>query len=166
MKFWYDAANVDLKSWDEGYYKKILKGGLEAVKNTLRKMCSLGILVEVTTLLIKGENDCDEDLQGMASFIANDLGAHIPWHLSAFHPDYKMQDHQYTTMKTLKRASQIAKEAGLYYVYMGNVPTHENTYCPNCHTLLIEREGFVVIQNNMYQNKCPKCQRIIEGIWE
>ncbi|MDX1808837.1 MAG: AmmeMemoRadiSam system radical SAM enzyme [Sulfurospirillaceae bacterium] len=166
MRAWCEAANVDLKSWDEGYYKKVLKGGLEAVKSTLRKMVSLGIWVEVTTLLIEGDNDSDNDLREMASFIANDLGAHVPWHLSAFHPDYKMQDHQYTTIRTLERASKIAKEAGLYYVYMGNVPTHANTYCPDCGTLLIEREGFSIIQNDMNADKCPNCNRVIEGIWK
>jgi len=166
MKSWCDSANVDLKSWDENYYKKTLKGGLEAIKNTLKTMVSLGIWIEITTLLIEGENDSDEELKAMASFIAQNLGAHIPWHLSAFHPDYKMQDHHNTTLKTLKRAQKIAKEAGLYYVYMGNVSTHENTYCPECHALLIEREGFIVIQNNLHRGQCPKCHRAIEGIWK
>ncbi|WP_331774223.1 AmmeMemoRadiSam system radical SAM enzyme [Sulfurospirillum sp. 1612] len=166
MQQWCDGANVDLKSWNEDYYKKTLKGGLDAVKNTLKTMVSLGIWVEITTLLIEGENDSNADLKAMASFIADDLGAHIPWHLSAFHPDYKMQNHHATTLKTLKRAQKIATDAGLYYVYMGNLRTQENTYCPKCGTLLIAREGFRILQNHLTHNQCPTCQRVIEGIWE
>ena len=165
MASWLDAANVDLKSWDEAYYKKVLKGGLEAVKDTLRSMVREGIWVEVTTLLIEGENDSQADLEAMASFIANDLGVHIPWHLSAFHPDYKMQDHQYTKLHTLERAKKIAKDAGLLYVYMGNVPVHGDTYCPDCNTLLIDRTGYAIAQNSLVDGHCPKCNRAIEGVW-
>ena len=166
MAFWLDAANVDLKIWDDAYYKKILKGGLEAVKETLRGMIKEGIWVEVTTLLIEGENDSNEDLEAMASFIANDLGVHVPWHLSAFHPDYKMQDHEYTKLQTLQRANDIAKKAGLFYVYMGNVPVHGDTYCPDCGTLLIDRTGYTITKNSLVEGNCPKCQRVIEGVWK
>jgi len=166
MASWLDAANVDLKSWDDAYYKKVLKGGLEAVKETLRGMIKEGIWVEVTTLLIEGENDSNEDLEAMASFIANDLGVHVPWHLSAFHPDYKMQDHEYTKLQTLQRANDIAKKAGLFYVYMGNVPVHGDTYCPDCGTLLIDRTGYTITKNSLVEGNCPKCQRVIEGVWK
>ena len=165
MPGWLDAANVDIKSWDEGYYKRVLKGGLEAVKDTLRMMVAEGIWVEVTTLLIEGENDSDRDLTEMAEFIANDLGRHVPWHLSAFHPDYKMTDHQWTGIETLKRADAIAKRAGLYYVYLGNVPVHGDTFCPDCGELLIDRTGYNVTVNNLKEGHCPKCGRAIEGIW-
>jgi len=166
MASWLDAANVDLKSWDDAYYKKVLKGGLEAVKETLRGMVKEGIWVEVTTLLIEGENDSNEDLEAMASFIADELGVHVPWHLSAFHPDYKMQDHEYTKLQTLQRASDIAKKAGLLYVYMGNVPVHGDTYCPDCGTLLIDRTGYSVTKNSLVEGHCPKCNRAIEGVWK
>ncbi len=166
MASWLDAANVDLKSWDDAYYKKVLKGGLEAVKETLRGMVKEGIWVEVTTLLIEGENDSNEDLEAMASFIADELGVHVPWHLSAFHPDYKMQDHEYTKLQTLQRASDIAKKAGLLYVYMGNVPVHGDTYCPDCGTLLIDRTGYSVTKNSLIEGHCPKCNRVIEGVWK
>ncbi|ADN09237.1 AmmeMemoRadiSam system radical SAM enzyme [Sulfurimonas autotrophica] len=166
MASWLDAANVDLKSWDDAYYKKVLKGGLEAVKDTLRGMVKEGIWVEVTTLLIEGDNDSDKDLEEMASFIANELGIHVPWHLSAFHPDYKMQDHEYTKLQTLQRASDIAKKAGLLYVYMGNVPVHGDTYCPDCGTLLIDRTGYSVTKNALVDGHCPKCNRAIEGVWK
>ena len=165
MASWLDAANVDLKSWDEAYYKKVLKGDLEAVKDTLRLMVAEGIWVEVTTLLIEGENDSDEDLKAMADFIAKELGVHVPWHLSAFHPDYKMLDHTNTSLKTLERAQKIAKEAGLLYVYLGNVPVHGDTYCPECNTLLIDRTGYRVTQNKLINGACPQCHRAIEGVW-
>ena len=166
MKGWLDAANIDLKSWDDAYYKKVLKGGLEAVKDTLRRMVDAGIWVEVTTLLIEGENDSNEDLEAMANFIAEELGRHVPWHLSAFHPDYKMKDHKWTGLETLKRASDIAKKAGLYYVYMGNVPVHGDTFCPDCGELLIDRTGYSVTINKLQNGHCPKCHRAIEGVWE
>jgi len=165
MPSWLDAANIDLKSWDKKYYKNILKGGLEAIKDTLRMMVHEGIWIEVTTLLIEGENDSDKNLEEMATFIATDLGAHVPWHLSAFHPDYKMQNHKYTKLDTLKRASAIAKKAGLYYVYMGNVPVHGDTYCPKCGELLIDRTGYEVTINKLVDGYCPKCNRKIEGKW-
>jgi len=165
MTSWLDAANVDLKSWDDAYYKKVLKGGLEAVKDTLRLMVAEGIWVEVTTLLIEGENDSDEDLKAMAEFIAKELGVHVPWHLSAFHPNYKMLDHTNTSLKTLERAQKIAKEAGLLYVYLGNVPVHGDTYCPECNTLLIDRTGYRVTQNKLINGACPQCHRAIEGVW-
>jgi pyruvate formate lyase activating enzyme len=165
MASWLDAANVDLKSWDDAYYKKVLKGGLEAVKETLRSMVREGIWVEVTTLIIEGENDSDEDLKSMASFIADELGVHVPWHLSAFHPDYKMQEHKQTKLQTLLRAREIAKEAGLLYVYMGNVRVDGDTYCPDCGTLLIDRTGYSITQNNLIDGRCPRCNRTIEGVW-
>ena len=166
MPNWLDAANIDLKSWDEKYYKKILKGGLEAVKDTLRLMANEGIWIEVTTLLIEGENDKNEQLEEMAEFIAGELGDFVPWHLSAFHPDYKMKDHNTTELKTLQRAYAIAKKAGLHYVYLGNVAVSGDTYCPNCGKLLIDRTGYSVTVNNIIQGCCPNCNTIIEGVWE
>ena len=164
MASWLDGANIDLKSWDERYYKRVLKGGLEAVKDTIKTMASEGIWVEVTTLLIEGENDSKKELEEMASFIAS-IDKWIPWHLSAFHPDYKMKDHNFTGLETLKKAYNIAKKAGLCYVYLGNVPVHGDTYCPKCGELLIDRTGYNVAINKLINGKCPKCGREIEGIW-
>ncbi len=166
MRGWMDAANIDLKSWNDDYYRKILKGGLEEVKDTLRRMVKAGIWVEVTTLLIEGENDSDDDIRGMAEFIRNDLGPHVPWHLSAFHPDYKMLDHHRTGLETLQRAKRIGKEAGLYYIYLGNVPVHGDTHCPECSELLVDRTGYSIAVNRLRDGHCPKCGREIEGIWE
>ncbi len=166
MATWVDAANIDLKSWDEKYYKKVLKGGFEAVKDTLRRMVKAGIWVEVTTLLIEGDNDSREDLEAMANFIANDLGVHVPWHLSAFHPDYKMQDHHATALATLKRAEQIGRDAGLYYIYLGNVGVENPTRCPQCHEAVIVRRSYGYIDNRLVDGKCPTCSRKIKGVWE
>ncbi len=166
MKDWLDGANIDLKSWDDKYYKKILKGGLEEVKDTLKLMVKSRIWIEVTTLLIEGDNDSYKDLEEMADFIANELGRYVPWHLSAFHPDYKVLDKPPTSIQTLQKAYKIAKEAGLYYVYLGNVPVKADTYCPNCQTLLIDRSGYNVVTNNLIDGQCPKCKREIEGVWK
>ncbi len=166
MANWLDGANIDLKSWNEKYYKKTLKGELEAVKDTLRLMVKQGIWVEITTLLIEGENDAQKDLEEMASFIADELGRFIPWHLNAFHPDYKMKNHDYTKKQTLQKAYNIAKEAGLYYVYLGNIEAEGKTYCPECGELLIDRTKYDVISNELKNGKCPKCGRKTEGIWK
>ncbi len=166
MKSWLDGANIDLKSWSDSYYKKVLKGGLEEVKDTLRLMVDEGIWVEVTTLLIEEENDSDKDLEEMATFIADELGKWVPWHLSAFHPDYKMKDHNFTGIQTLKRAYDIAKKAGLEYVYLGNVTIGGDTYCPNCNEPLIKREGYktkiIALDDN---GLCKKCGYMIKGVW-
>lgn len=165
MATWVDAANIDLNSWNDTYYKKVLKGDLEAVKDTLRRMVDLGIWVEVTTLLIEGDNDNDEDLREMAAFIVDELGVHVPWHLSAFTPNYNMQDHDRTSVVTLERAQKIAKRAGLEYVYLGNVTVDGDTYCPMCESMLIERTGYSITKNKLDNGHCPYCYTKIKGVW-
>jgi len=166
MSSWLDGANIDLKSWNQEYYKKVLKGDLEGVKDTLKRMVDENIWVEVTTLLIEGENDSEKELTNMAEFIAKELGYHVPWHLSAFHPDFKMQNHNSTSINTLTRAYNIAKKAGLYYVYMGNVAVNNDTFCPQCNELLIDRTRYEVSINKLKDGHCPKCKRKIEGVWK
>ena len=165
MASWVDAANIDLKSWDDGYYKKILKGGLDAVKDTLVRMVKAGIWVEVTTLLIEGDNDSEVALTQMASFIAQELGVDVPWHLSAFYPNYKMSEHYATRIETLKHAEKIGKKAGLKHIYLGNVPVAANTYCPECNTLLINRTGYSVTANRLQEGRCPHCSKMVAGVW-
>ena len=165
MASWVDAANIDLKSWDDSYYKKSLKGGLEEVKDTLRRMVDAGIWVEVTTLLIEGENDSDKDLTEMADFIANDLGKNVPWHLSAFSPNYKMLDHDATGVDTLNRAREIGRKAGLTYIYLGNVLVNGDTHCPECDELLVDRTGYRSTVSNLKEGHCPNCDRAIDGLW-
>jgi len=167
MRSWVNAINIDLKSFNPEYYKKSLKTKLEGVLDTLRHLAKTEIWLEVTTLVIEGSNDSDEELTKIAEFIAGELGVHIPWHISAFHPDYKMLDTQYTSEKTLKRAYNIGKRAGLKFVYEGNINVPNQTLCPQCNTLLIERKRFVTTQNNLTTGgHCPTCKRKLEGVFK
>ncbi|NPA74217.1 MAG: AmmeMemoRadiSam system radical SAM enzyme [Epsilonproteobacteria bacterium] len=162
---WLDAANIDLKSWSDSYYKKVLKGTLKEVKECIVGMKEGGIWVEITTLLIEGVNDDTQDLKEMARFIVDEVGKDTPWHISAFHPDYKMRDKRPTSLDTLKRAYDIAKDEGLEYVYLGNVTLEADTYCPKCYEPLIIREGYRVLENKIAEGKCPKCGTNIAGVW-
>jgi len=161
-----DAANVDLKSFSEDFYKRFCNARLEPVKQTLKLMKAKGILVEVTTLVIPGLNDDPAELSKAAEFIARDLGPETPWHLSRFHPAYRMQDLGPTPVKTLERACDIGEKAGLFYVYTGNVPgARESTYCHACGALAIGRQGYR-IENNLLENgACPDCNTVIYGIY-
>jgi pyruvate formate lyase activating enzyme len=160
-----DAANVDLKSFDDGFYKKYCGGRLQPVLDSLKKMKELGIWVEVTTLIIPTLNDRDEELSKIARFI-HSLGNETPWHISRFHPQYKMTGLHPTPLSTLKRAKQIGTDAGLKYVYTGNVPGDEgeNTYCSNCGNLIIGRYGFRVDRLNLKGSQCSTCGTEMEGI--
>jgi pyruvate formate lyase activating enzyme len=160
-----DAANVDLKSFDDGFYKNYCGARLQPVLESLKKMKELGIWVEVTTLIIPTLNDSDEELSNIARFI-HSLGNETPWHISRFHPQYKMTGLQPTPLSTLQRAKQIGTEAGLKYVYTGNVPGDEgeNTYCSNCGNLIIGRYGFRVDTLNLRGSQCSTCGTEMEGI--
>jgi len=161
-----DAANVDLKFFKDASYKKICAGGLEPVLNSIRLMRELGIWVEVTTLIVTGENDSEEELSGIAKFIAS-VDKNIPWHISRFHPDYKFTDHKATPEATLKRAQEISYHAGLTYIYVGNVYGWGNdTYCPGCKKTLIKREVFSVLEYNIKQGKCVYCNTVIPGVFD
>jgi pyruvate formate lyase activating enzyme len=160
------AANVDLKSFSDEFYKKYCGARLNPILESLKKMKEMGIWVEITTLLIPTLNDSEEELKEIAKFIAG-LGVETPWHISRFHPQFKMQDLQVTPLASLHRAAQIGKQAGLKYVYSGNVPgdKDENTYCFNCGNLLIERYGFQIVSLNRQGNKCSKCGTELEGVF-
>jgi pyruvate formate lyase activating enzyme len=166
MKGVIDAANVDLKCFNKDYYKKTLKGDLEEILEGLKLFKKAGIWIEVTTLVIEGENDSDDELGSIAKFIANELGCDTPWHISAFHPDYKMIEHRATGIPALQKAYNIGKDAGLNYIYMGNVAVSSNTYCPKCNELLIKRDGYFISKNNIKNGHCPKCAHKIAGVWE
>lgn len=160
------AANIDLKSFDPVYYKKELKGDLKGVLQTMKRMKANGIWIEVTTLVIEGHNDSDEELGKMARFIAEELGVETPWHLSAFHPDYKMLDTRPTSLETLQRAKSIGEAAGLQFIYVGNVPVEHSTYCPACEERLIERHGFGSGHIHITdKGTCGFCGAKIPGIW-
>lgn len=161
-----DAANVDLKSFRKGTYRKFMKAQLDGVLDSIRYMKQKGIWVEVTTLVVTGMNDTEDELRDIATFIV-ETGRDIPWHISAFFPTYNYTDEAPTDMAILRRAYEIGKEAGLRYVYMGNVPgdTSENTTCYNCDKLLIARHGYHVRENVIAEgSKCPECNAIIDGV--
>jgi pyruvate formate lyase activating enzyme len=161
------AANVDLKGWNEEFYHSIVGGRLQPVLDTLKRMKSLGIWVEVTTLVVPGYVDDDSVLREIARFIRDELGAETPWHISRFYPNYRMSQLPATSLTILQRARQIGLEAGLHYVYTGNAPgdVGENTYCYRCGTLLIERCGFEIMRNALKERHCPECQIKIDGIF-
>jgi pyruvate formate lyase activating enzyme len=161
-----DGVNVDLKSFSAKYYKNVLKTSLDGVLDGLKKFVSLGIHTEVTTLVIPGVNDSKEELKAMAQFIMQELGSSIAWHISAFHPDYKMQTTPPTPLKMLLLAKEIAKEAGLEYVYVGNVRNDNSTYCPQCNALLIQRDYFQSKNVALEHGHCKKCNYPIKGVWQ
>ncbi len=160
-----DAINIDLKGFTEEFYAKQCKARLEHVKATIKSAHKTGFWLELTTLLIPDLNDSDKELKAMAEWIAS-LNKDIPWHITAFHPDYKLTDKKATPAETLDRAYKIAKKAGLRFVYVGNMRNaHENTVCPDCGATLIKRQGFMVLENKIQGGKCPQCKTTIPGIF-
>jgi pyruvate formate lyase activating enzyme len=162
-----DAINVDLKSFRDDFYQKIIHARLEPVKENIIKLWQLGIWEEVTTLIIPGLNDSKAELTSIAEFLAN-ISSDLPWHISAFYPAYKMLDIPPTPQKSLIKAYNIGKKAGLKYVYTGNIPNnnYESTYCPKCDIKIIERWGIGINKNMLYHGKCPNCNTKIEGRWQ
>lgn len=162
-----DAANVDLKSFQEKFYKEVCRARLSPVLENLKLMRELGIWVEVTTLVIPTLNDSDEEFEQIATFILS-LGKEVPWHISAFYPTYQMLHLPRTPASTLHRARRIGMKVGLRYVYCGNIPGEEgeDTYCPQCGQKIIERIGFRVLKNDVVKGVCRHCHTPIDGIWE
>jgi pyruvate formate lyase activating enzyme len=158
-----DAANIDLKSFNDDYYKKICKGKLSPVLKSIEKMKKMNIWVEVTTLIVPGANDSEEELRKIAGFLA-EIDKSIPWHISRFYPQYKMEDIENTPMKVLDRAYEIGQEAGLRYIYLGNVGVGNNTYCHQCHRLLIERLGYSIKEYKIEDGRCSNCKSLIDGV--
>lgn len=161
-----DAANIDLKSYSDDFYKNYCGARLEPVKNTIKKMKDSGIFLEITTLLIPGLNDNMEEIEDMAKFIANEIGTETPWHLSRFHPSYKLQTISPTPAVTLLKARDLGIKHGLKYVYIGNVPGEagEHTYCYHCSNLLIKRIAYTILENKLKNNRCPFCGSKIHGV--
>jgi pyruvate formate lyase activating enzyme len=155
-----DAANVDLKAFTDDFYREKCQGRLEPVLESIRNMHEAGIHVEVTTLIVPGQNDSDEQLRGIAEFIAG-VSPDMPWHISRFHPDYKETDARPTPLSTMERACELGRQAGLNYIFLGNVMTEEgqNTRCPDCDELLIKRSGFARPSVRIDGPECPECGR-------
>lgn len=165
IKPYLDAANVDLKSYSEEFYREKVDGRLKPVLDNIKLMKEMGIWVEVTTLLIPGLNDSDEELEKIAGFLS-DTGKDIPWHISAYFPRYKSTIPP-TSVGRIHRAIEIGKKTGLRYVYGGNIPGNEseNTYCYNCGKILVRRFGFSVLENNIKASKCYSCGALIDGVF-
>lgn len=161
-----DAMNIDLKSFSDKFYSEVCGARLQPVLDTIKKSYEMKKWVEITTLIIPGKNDSVKELKEIAEFIAG-IDKNIPWHISRFFPMYKMMDTEATPLVTLLKAYEIGKKAGLNYVYVGNVKSDdkESTFCPQCNNLLIERDRFMTIQNNLKDGKCPKCSTAISGVF-
>ena len=163
---WLHAANVDLKAFRDETYRKVCGARLQPVLDSLKKMKELGIWVEVTTLVVPGMNDSEGELCEIAQFIGEDLGPETPWHVSRFHPDYKMRDRGPTPTTTLREAYELGRAAGLHYVYVGNLPGArlEDTYCPPCGERVIGRWGFQVTDYHIQDGACFNCGAAIDGV--
>jgi pyruvate formate lyase activating enzyme len=155
-----DAANVDLKGMSDSFYKELCEARLQPVLDNIQRMYDSGIHLEITNLVIPGYNDSEEDLKALIKFMAEEVGVEVPLHFSRFFPYYQLKDVHPTPVEALEKAQKMAYEAGLKYVYVGNVPggDGENTHCPKCQELLIKRDGFHILVNKLNkENKCPEC---------
>lgn len=166
---WTDCYKIDLKSMSDRNYRQ-LGGVVDNILETVRMVHERGFWEEIVTLVIPGFNDSDDELKRAAAFIAS-VSPDIPWHVTAFHQDYKMTENAATTAEQLIRACEIGRAAGLRYVYAGNLPGRvgrwENTYCPSCDELLVERYGYIIRQMKVTRDggRCPNCATVIPGIW-
>ena len=163
-----DAIKVDLKAFSERYYKEVVNGELKPVLDALVTMRKLGMWCEIVYLVVPTLNDSDAEVRGMAQWVKSNLGADVPLHFSRFYPQYLLKNLPPTPLETLERAKAIADSEGLRYVYLGNIPGHpaENTYCPKCRRIVVERTGFTVKQMHLRKGKCQYCQQPIAGVWQ
>ena len=153
---WLDAANVDLKAWKDSFYRTVCKARLDPVTTAIRLLHEAGVHVEVTTLLVPGQNDDPNDLKGIAEFLVS-VTPEIPWHVTRYHPDFQVRSPPPTPMATLERALEIGRRAGLRFVYAGNVAGMQDTICPSCGETVIARVGLSVVAENLRGNACGKC---------
>jgi pyruvate formate lyase activating enzyme len=168
LRPWIDLYKIDLKSFNDRQYRK-LGGRLQPILDTIRLAHSMGLWLEIVTLLVPGFNDSEEELNRMTEFIAG-ISCDIPWHVTAFHKDYKMTDPENTSVEDLKRAMQIGRKSGLKYLYAGNLPgmvgDFENTHCPGCGRLLIQRRGYRILDYSLDSaGRCVSCAHPIPGRW-
>ena len=163
-----DAANIDLKGYSESFYREVVGASLAEVLDCIRQYRRLGIWLEITTLVIPHQNDAPEQLRGLAQFLATEIGASTPWHVSQFYPTFRLTGEPRTPVASLRAARQIGLEAGLRYVYEGNVPGEggENSSCPSCGGLLIKRYGYIIEKNLLARGHCPGCGLLIDGVWD
>lgn len=159
-----DAINIDLKSMRNEFYQKNCKARLQPVLDSIKLAKKLGIWEEVTTLVIPGENDSDAELKETAEFIAG-VGKEIPWHISRFHPNHNFLEYKPTALESLKKAESLGKAAGLRYVYLGNVLEDNDTYCYNCGKMVLKRNYFQVVEDNIVDGHCPFCGTTVGGVY-
>lgn len=163
-----DAIKIDLKSFRNDFYKEYIRGELEPILDALRTIKEMDVWLEIVVLVIPTLNDKRKEFEDMANWIIDNLGNEVPLHFSRFHPMYQLKNLPPTPMRTLEMARQVAMDAGIDYVYLGNVqPTHEgnNTYCPKCGKMLIQRQGFFVRKNDIENGRCKYCRHKIPGVW-
>ncbi len=159
-----DANNIDLKG-DDQFYRRICGARLEPVEKNIKLFWDSGVWVEVTTLIIPGYNDSEEQLRELAEFLAS-VSPDMPWHVSAFYPMYKLTEVPPTGVEALRRGVRIGHEAGIKHVYAGNIPgENENTRCSKCGEVLVERMGYRVVKNSVVNGRCPNCGTTIKGVW-
>ncbi|MCK4993549.1 MAG: radical SAM protein, partial [Candidatus Omnitrophica bacterium] len=164
-----DAVNVDLKGFTPAFYAKMgMMAELDPVLETLKIIRQEGVWLEITNLIIPGENDDPEDIRKMCVWIKENLGDGVPIHFSRFFPQFKLANLPPTPISTVEKAYNIAKDVGLKYVYIGNIPLHpaENTYCPSCGKKLITRKGYFVAENKVVKGACKFCGYLLEGKWD
>ncbi len=163
-----DGIKVDLKGYSEKFYKEVVRGELKPVLDGLVLMRKLGMWNEIVYLVIPTLNDSDADFKGLVRWVNTELGPDVPVHFTRFHPDYLLKNLPPTPVNTLERAKALADAEGLHFVYIGNVPGHpgQNTYCPNCKRVVVERAGFTAGAVHLQKGKCRYCQTAVAGVWE
>jgi len=163
-----DAANIDLKGYTDAFYREVVGASLSEVLSCIKSYKRLGIWLELTTLIIPQRNDSEAELRGIAEFIATEIGRETPWHVTQFYPTYRLTGEPRTPVTTLRAARGYGLDAGLRYVYEGNVPGEggENSYCPACGGMLIKRYGYLIESNLLARGRCPVCDAAIDGIWD
>lgn len=160
------AANIDLKGFSDDFYRRVCGARLQEVLKGIREYKQRGIWIEITTLIIPDENDDRDQLNGIARFIADELGPETPWHVSRFFPYHKMQNHNPTPARSLERALEAGDKAGLKYIYEGNVSGgREQTICPSCGAVVIGRSGYSISRLNLNDGACGSCGKPIAGLW-
>jgi len=162
-----DAVKIDLKAFTESYYRDVVTGQLKPVLESLVTLKKMGKWTEIVYLVVPDRNDGDQEFRGLAQWIKANLGADVPLHFTQFHPEYLLKNLPITPVPTLERAKAIADAEGLHYVYIGNVPGHpaQNTYCPQCRRMLVERVGFTASNVLIEKGSCPFCKHPIPGVW-
>jgi pyruvate formate lyase activating enzyme len=163
-----DAIKIDLKGFDEGFYKNVSQAELRPVLSSIKQIARSGTHLELVNLVVPTLNDSEKMLRGLAEWVMGEIGPDVPVHFTRFHPDYQLLNLPPTPIATLERARDIALSAGIHYAFLGNVPGHpgNHTYCPACKKEVIRRDGMFVTEMNLKNGNCRFCGRAIAGVWK